>query len=370
MPRPVVPMLASPRALSRSRSSAPCSGRISAAFSASSRLAGVTSTPCLRSASISAISAQGSTTTPLPMTESLPLRTTPEGSRLSLYVLPLMTSVWPALWPPWKRTTTSARSDSQSTILPLPSSPHWTPTTATLAIALPLQRDGAAGAHDVAAAEPARLGLGLRRGIESGDRDPAFGPPAPGVTCRRVGRNEQAPRYFRRRQGAKQPVHVKGESRRGFSLGADVASAPAELGPGPPREECEADAAVIFQAAMLRRIDGQRQFRTGPQHEIDHLAEPFPLGRGRLGQDELRQRRHGFARRSRCRQQGAEGGRLVPRQLLDRAGVAPVEGIDQRFRGSRRKAEAAGQDRHQAGQIEIDGQALDADRIQRLGRQQ
>jgi hypothetical protein len=27
----------------------------------------------------------------------------------------------------------SARSDSQSTILPLPSSPHWEPTTTTLA---------------------------------------------------------------------------------------------------------------------------------------------------------------------------------------------------------------------------------------------
>src|SRR5471030_706450 len=52
-----------------------------------------------------------------------------------------MTSVWPALWPPWKRTTMSACSDSQSTILPFPSSPHWAPTTTTLAIALkiPLQ---------------------------------------------------------------------------------------------------------------------------------------------------------------------------------------------------------------------------------------
>src|SRR6476619_4083420 len=46
-----------------------------------------------------------------------------------------MTSVWPALWPPWKRTTTSACSESQSTILPLPSSPHCEPTTTTFAIA-------------------------------------------------------------------------------------------------------------------------------------------------------------------------------------------------------------------------------------------
>src|SRR4029079_17142059 len=47
-----------------------------------------------------------------------------------------MTSVWPALWPPWKRTTISACSDNQSTILPFPSSPHWAPTTTTLAISL------------------------------------------------------------------------------------------------------------------------------------------------------------------------------------------------------------------------------------------
>src|SRR5438034_8980124 len=78
------------------------------------------------------MSAQGSITTPLPMTESLPDLTIPDGSSDNLYVTPSMTRVWPALWPPWKRTTISARSDSQSTILPLPSSPHWAPTTATL----------------------------------------------------------------------------------------------------------------------------------------------------------------------------------------------------------------------------------------------
>src|SRR6185437_16174141 len=44
--------------------------------------------------------------------------------------------VWPALLPPWKRTTISARLASQSTTLPLPSSPHWAPITATLAIRL------------------------------------------------------------------------------------------------------------------------------------------------------------------------------------------------------------------------------------------
>src|SRR5580704_1535706 len=60
-----------------------------------------------------------------------------------------MTSVCPALWPPWKRTTTSARADSQSTILPLPSSPHWAPITATFDIGnilnCPHDSRGAAG---------------------------------------------------------------------------------------------------------------------------------------------------------------------------------------------------------------------------------
>src|SRR6266581_6291504 len=56
----------------------------------------------------------------------------PEGISCRAVFTPLMTSVWPALWPPWKRTTPCAWSVSQSTTLPLPSSPHWVPTTTTL----------------------------------------------------------------------------------------------------------------------------------------------------------------------------------------------------------------------------------------------
>ena len=43
------------------------------------RFAGLTATPWLVSFSISSLSAQGSTTTPLPITDSVPSRTTPEG---------------------------------------------------------------------------------------------------------------------------------------------------------------------------------------------------------------------------------------------------------------------------------------------------
>ena len=84
MPRPVVPILAAPAASSRMRSRSWWSGRISGAFSAIIRFAGLIATPWAASLSISASSAQGSTTTPLPMTLSLPGRTMPEGSSDSL----------------------------------------------------------------------------------------------------------------------------------------------------------------------------------------------------------------------------------------------------------------------------------------------
>src|SRR5271166_4564163 len=43
--------------------------------------------------------------------------------------LPWMVTVCPALWPPEYRATSLNRSERTSTILPLPSSPHWAPTT-------------------------------------------------------------------------------------------------------------------------------------------------------------------------------------------------------------------------------------------------
>src|SRR4051794_23220398 len=81
-----------------------------------------------RRSSSSAVSTLGSTTTPLPITHRVSACRTPEGIRCSLNSSPSRTIVWPALLPPWKRITASARSASRSTILPLPSSPHWAPT--------------------------------------------------------------------------------------------------------------------------------------------------------------------------------------------------------------------------------------------------
>src|SRR5688500_9975028 len=62
----------------------------------------------------------------------------PEGMRCRTVCLPPMTRVWPALCPPWKRTTPWAWSVSQSTILPLPSSPHCVPITTTFLLMSPI----------------------------------------------------------------------------------------------------------------------------------------------------------------------------------------------------------------------------------------
>src|SRR5207244_1319235 len=53
---------------------------------------------------------------------------TPAGTRFRTVFSPFTTSVWPALFPPWKRTTTSASAARRSTIFPFPSSPHCVPT--------------------------------------------------------------------------------------------------------------------------------------------------------------------------------------------------------------------------------------------------
>ena len=93
MPRLVVPILTPALAFSRAASNSWCNGKISVAFSAIFKFSGETVTPCPRNVSISEKSAQGSTNTPLPMTDSLPSRTMPDGKSDSLYTSPLMTSV-------------------------------------------------------------------------------------------------------------------------------------------------------------------------------------------------------------------------------------------------------------------------------------
>ena len=116
-----------PRADSWAASISLWKGRTTWARSEMRRLSFVMVTPWPRSSLISSTRPMGSSTTPLPMTQSLSDHRMPEGTRWRIYFFPLAITVWPALLPPWPRATTSADSVRKSIILPLPSSPHWEP---------------------------------------------------------------------------------------------------------------------------------------------------------------------------------------------------------------------------------------------------
>src|SRR5690348_5388636 len=125
-----------------------------------------------------------------------------------------MTRVWPALWPPWKRTTTSARCDSQSTILPLPSSPHWAPTTATFAIferysSAAIDGDDVLALEPVPAIEPPRLGRRVLHRDEPGHRRPAFAAQPLGRRDVAARRHIEPRHRLRRRHGAQHRVRIK-----------------------------------------------------------------------------------------------------------------------------------------------------------------
>src|SRR6185503_19007899 len=91
-------------------------------------------TPRWTSDSISSMSEPGSTTTPQPITQRRPLCRIPEGIVWRTYFSRPTTTVWPALLPPEKRTTTLTCGVMMSTTLPLPSSPHCAPITTMLGI--------------------------------------------------------------------------------------------------------------------------------------------------------------------------------------------------------------------------------------------
>src|SRR4051794_8491048 len=78
--------------------------------------------------------------------------------RWNFHVSPPCTMVCPALLPPWKRMTASARSARRSMTLPLPSSPHCAPTMTVPGIAV--LSVGARGLRHVPA-QRARLGLAV-----------------------------------------------------------------------------------------------------------------------------------------------------------------------------------------------------------------
>src|SRR5712664_4005234 len=102
------------------------------------------------------MSEPGSITTPQPMTQRRPLWRIPDGIVCSTYFSRPTTTVWPALLPPEKRTTTSTCGVMMSTTLPLPSSPHCAPiTTMFLGMSRP--------SHSLEALRRVRQDLGHRQ---------------------------------------------------------------------------------------------------------------------------------------------------------------------------------------------------------------
>src|SRR6202140_306925 len=86
------------------------------------------SMPRSRSCEISRRSTIGSTTTPLPMTQTQSGYRMPDGMSWNLNSPCSVMTVWPALLPPCERITMSALAARKSMTFPLPSSPHWPPT--------------------------------------------------------------------------------------------------------------------------------------------------------------------------------------------------------------------------------------------------
>ena len=85
------------------------------------------SPPVLIQFSTSVLRTHGSMTIPSPRTSEHSCRVIPDGSRWNLRTRSPMTTVCPALFPPWNRATQVACSAKRSTSFPLPSSPHCAP---------------------------------------------------------------------------------------------------------------------------------------------------------------------------------------------------------------------------------------------------
>src|SRR5688500_18901508 len=104
--------------------------------------------------------------------------------------------VWPALLPPWKRTTYLARSARTSTTFPFPSSPHCVPMTAVTGIGF---ADGGVGYKQERWRFPGEPGVGPRA---------APGHRFEGLWCVAEGHSRSADRL-----GAKRPTLPAGPFR-------------------------------------------------------------------------------------------------------------------------------------------------------------
>src|SRR5438045_1473900 len=200
----------------------------------------------------------------------MPFRRMPEGTRCRTVFLPPITRVCPALCPPWKRTTPCAYSVSQSTTLPLPSSPHWVPMTTTLLFTwnrLSSRLDAPLAAISGQATVAA---VCLRqRGVAFDCDDYRNARIAQRPDCRQqrrlvgVGR-KHATAAVRRRHQCSKLARIQAESRRRA-----------------PPPECGADVVVATPAADRRRMP----VGIGRKHDPVVIIEVAQLGEVHLDRD-------------------------------------------------------------------------------------
>src|SRR5262249_51904080 len=128
---------------------------------------------------------------------------TPAGIRCSTVRSWPTRSVWPALLPPPKRTMMSASRARMSTILPLPSSPHCTPTTIVVLIV-------ASEAEQLRRDDVGRLAQLLQHGLGQGmiDVEERDGAPAPLLTAELQAGDVDAARAEERADPADDTWHV------------------------------------------------------------------------------------------------------------------------------------------------------------------
>src|SRR6266581_638285 len=169
----------------------------------------------------------------------------PEGTRCSTVFLPPITSVCPALCPPWKRTTPWAWSVSQSTTLPLPSSPHWVPMTTTFLATVSALAQIAHGPLSVALYELAlAFGLSaLRRVSRKPDHDDR-----PCASQLADSRGEERIAGVRRMNGGRLRL-VRRNPR-------EIAQVHAESRRGPSASECLSD--LVVTPAKRERVGHTR----------------------------------------------------------------------------------------------------------------
>ena len=114
---------------------------------------------------------------------------------------------------------------------------------------------------------------------QAGDGDPALGAQPGGDRLGHALGQEQAGRGDRRRQGGEQAVEIDREAGRGFAAAAGVAPAAAELAARLAGEQREANAGIVFDAAMLDRVDGQAELRRNVADQAGDLEQAGALRR-------------------------------------------------------------------------------------------